>query len=111
MSDLSEKRCLACEGYVAKLTKEQAVTLLEQLTLWNFTEAGDRIEKTYAFKNYYETMAFVNALSWIAHQENHHPDMKVGYNYCVVSYSTHAVGGLTENDFICAAKIDTLLAL
>ena len=54
-------------------------------------------------------MSFVNAVAWIANQENHHPDMKVGYNYCEIDYSTHAIGGLSENDFICAKKIDALL--
>jgi len=67
-----------------------------------------QIRKTYRFKNYYETMAFVNAVVWVAHREDHHPDLEVGYNRCTVRYSTHAVGGLSENDFICAAKCDAL---
>ena len=66
--------------------------------------------KTYHFLNYYETMAFVNAVAWIAHRENHHPDLEVGYKECCVRYSTHAIGGLSENDFICAAKVDRLLS-
>ena len=68
------------------------------------------IEKTWRFKNYHETMAFVNALAWVAHREDHHPDLQVGYNHCTVRYSTHSVGGLTINDFICAAKVEALLA-
>jgi 4a-hydroxytetrahydrobiopterin dehydratase len=64
----------------------------------------------FQFKNYYETMAFVNAVAWVAHREDHHPDLEVGYNKCTVRYSTHSVGGLSENDFICAAKVDSLLA-
>ena len=60
------------------------------------------------FKDYYETMAFVNATAWISHQEGHHPDLEVGYSQCRVRYTTHAIGGLSENDFICAAKIDRL---
>jgi len=69
-----------------------------------------QIRKTYRFKNYYETMAFVNAVVWVAHREDHHPDLEVGYNRCTVRYSTHAVGGLSENDFICAAKVEALAA-
>ncbi|MGV3655072.1 MAG: 4a-hydroxytetrahydrobiopterin dehydratase [Noviherbaspirillum sp.] len=71
-----------------------------------------RLVKTYAFKDYYRTMAFVNAIAWLSHAEDHHPDLTVGYNRCVVNYRTHSVnsgqGGLSENDFICAAKVDAL---
>jgi 4a-hydroxytetrahydrobiopterin dehydratase len=73
-------------------------------------EAGDReISRTFVFGNYYQTMAFVNALAWIAHAEDHHPYIEVGYSRCHVRYSTHAIGGLSENDFICAARLDALL--
>jgi 4a-hydroxytetrahydrobiopterin dehydratase len=68
-----------------------------------------RISRRFEFRNYYQTMAFVNAVAWIAHRENHHPDMEISYKICTVQYSTHAVGGLSENDFICAAKVDALL--
>jgi len=70
---------------------------------------GGEIAKQFSFKNYYETMAFVNATAWISHRQDHHPDLEVGYNKVRVLYSTHSVGGLSENDFICAAKIDALL--
>lgn len=76
---------------------------------WSIDDSGEAISRTVRFSNYYQTMAFVNALAWIAHAEDHHPDLEVGYNRCLVRYSTHAVGGLSENDFICAAKIDALL--
>ncbi|MEK2646249.1 4a-hydroxytetrahydrobiopterin dehydratase [Bdellovibrio sp. BCCA] len=72
-----------------------------------------KITKTYSFKNYYETLAFVNAVAFIAHREDHHPEMVVSYNQCVVKFDTHSVnegrGGISENDFICAAKIDALV--
>ena len=87
----------------------EAEMLLSQLKGWQVT--GDAITKTYEFKNYYQTMAFVNAVAWMAHREDHHPDMSVAYNRCRVDYSTHAIGGLSENDFICAAKVDALFAL
>ena len=66
------------------------------------------IEKIYRFGNFHETMAFVNALAWIAHAEDHHPDLAVGYNRCTVRFNTHSVGGISINDFICAAKVDAL---
>jgi len=70
-----------------------------------------RLVKVYPFKNHYETMAFVNALAWISHREDHHPDLEVGYNKCKVAYTTHDAGGLTEKDFACAAKADALFQL
>ena len=78
--------------------------MLKQLEGWDLFDR--LIGKVYNFKNYYQTMAFVNAVAWISHREDHHPDMIVSYNKCRVEYSTHAIGGLSENDFICAAKID-----
>jgi 4a-hydroxytetrahydrobiopterin dehydratase len=89
---------------------EQAGRLLEQVHAdWMLADDTHSISRTFRFKNYYQTLAFVNALAWIAHGEDHHPELEVGYNRCLVRYSTHAVGGLSENDFICAAKIDALL--
>ena len=72
---------------------------------------GGMIAKTFRFKNYFETMAFVNAAAWVSHREDHHPDLRVGYSDCRVSYVTHAIGGLSENDFICAAKLDALFEI
>ena len=69
------------------------------------------LTKTFQFEDHYQTMAFVNAVAWISHREDHHPDLTVGYNKCRVEYSTHAIGGLSENDFICAAKCDALFGL
>jgi 4a-hydroxytetrahydrobiopterin dehydratase len=75
---------------------------------WQLDESAKEISRSFAFKNYYQTIAFVNALAWIAHQEDHHPDLQVGYNRVQVRFSTHSIGGLSQNDFICAAKIDAL---
>ncbi len=107
--DLTSKSCKPCEGGVPPLTREQASSLLRELDGWALHEAT--LDKTFEFKNYYQTMAFVNAVAWISHREDHHPDMAVGYNKCRVEYSTHAIGGLSENDFICAAKVDALLKI
>ncbi len=109
MNSLSGKKCLPCEGGVAPLSTETVESLLEQLHPdWQVTDDGLHIVRVFTFANYYETIAFVNAMAWVAHQEDHHPDLQVGYNRCTVNYSTHAIGGLSENDFICAAKIDEL---
>ena len=88
----------------AKVTEQ-----LKKLSGWQ--RDGGEISKTYSFKNYYETISFVNAIAYIANRQDHHPDLEVGYNKCKVTYSTHSVGGLSENDFICAAKIERLLQL
>jgi len=109
MSDLAKKKCKPCEGGVAPLTQQQIKPMLKGLQGWALE--GQKIGKTFNFANYYETMAFVNALAWISHREDHHPDLAVGYNKCKVEYSTHAIGGLSENDFICAAKCDALFDL
>lgn len=71
---------------------------------------GNTIVKTYRFANYHETLAFVNASAWISHRTDHHPDLEVGYNRCVVRYSTHSAGALTDKDFTCAARLDALFA-
>jgi 4a-hydroxytetrahydrobiopterin dehydratase len=107
--DLSNKSCKPCEGGVPALTQDEARNLLKQLDSWELK--ANVISKNFAFKNYYQVMAFVNAVAWMTHREDHHPDMIVGYNQCRVEYSTHAVGGLSENDFICAAKVDALFKL
>ena len=93
----------------SKLDESQIASRLAQLPGWE--RQGANIAKTFKFKNYYETMAFVNASAWISHREDHHPDLEVGYNKCRVRYSTHSAGGLTESDFICAAKIEALVQI
>ncbi len=111
MSGLTTKHCKVCEGGTPPLNAEQAQELLKQTSGWTLNDGGTEISRIFEFKNYYKTMAFVNALAWIAHQEDHHPDLEVSYNKCRVRYTTHAVKGLTENDFICAAKIDALVVI
>ena len=107
--ELSTKKCVPCEGGVAPLKEEEIALLIRQLEGWEY--AGGRIAKIYRFANYHQTMAFVNATAWISHREDHHPDLVVGYNSCRAEYVTHAIGGLSENDFICAAKVDALFEL
>jgi 4a-hydroxytetrahydrobiopterin dehydratase len=110
MNELARKKCKPCEGGVAPLTPEQVRPMLKGLAGWALQPDG-MIAKTYEFRNYFETMAFVNAAAWVSHREDHHPDMEVGYNRCRVAYVTHAINGLSENDFICAAKLDALFEI
>jgi len=107
--ELVKSKCKPCEGGVAPLTADEIAQLLKQLGGW--AHANGVIHKTYEFRNYYQTMAFVNAAAWISHREDHHPDVTVGYNKCRVEYVTHAINGLSTNDFICAAKLDALFDL
>lgn len=105
--DLITKQCKPCEGGMPPLSQPEIDTLMQQLPDW---QQYDRIiSRTYRFKNYYQTMAFVNAVAWLSHREDHHPDMGVSYKECRVEYTTHAIHGLSENDFICAAKVDALV--
>ena len=106
--NLTTKHCKPCEGGVTPLTTQEAECLLKTLDGWALS--GKDLVKTYRFRNYHETMAFVNATAWVSHREDHHPDLEVSYRECRVRYSTHAIGGLSENDFICAAKIDALIS-
>jgi len=107
MTDLLHRTCRALEGG-APMSDAELHDHLAQLSGWR-SNAG-AIEKTFAFKNYHETIAFVNALAWICHTQDHHPDLAVSYNRCVVRFNTHSVGGISINDFICAAKVDALVA-
>lgn len=108
VSELAKAKCTPQKGGKA-LTDAQITTQLAQLTSWEVSKG--ELVKTFSFKNYYETMAFVNAAAWVSHREDHHPDLKVGYNKCQVHYSTHDVNGLSNNDFICAAKLDALFEI
>ncbi len=104
--DLANKKCKPCEGGIQPLLQDKINTLIKQLDGW--VQRDHTIGKDFDFKNYYQTMAFVNAVAWLSHREDHHPDLNVSYNKCHVEYSTHAISGLSENDFICAAKVDAL---
>lgn len=106
-STLANKHCKPCDGNLSPLSPADADVLSAQLSDWE--RKGDQIVKTFSFKNHYRTMAFVDAVAFISHQEDHHPDMLVRYNSCTVTYTTHAINGLSENDFICAARLDALI--
>jgi len=111
MSTLAERKCKACEGGVQPYTRGEAEKMLKELSkdwVLNMDIDGGVLRRAFAFKDFYRTMSFVNALAHIANIEDHHPDLEVGYNYCRVQFTTHAIKGLSENDFICAAKVDLL---
>ncbi len=91
------------------MTHDQAQTSLKQIEGWELSEDGKMLSRRFTFKNFYENMAFINAMAWIANTQDHHPDFSAGYNYCRMNFTTHAIGGLSENDFICAAKLNNLL--
>lgn len=108
-NELVGKQCQPCAKGGLALAQDEVNKLLQQLDGW--VQYDRIIGKTFEFKNYYQTMAFVNTVAWLSHREDHHPDMSVSYNKCHVEYSTHAINGLSENDFICAAKVDALLKI
>ena len=109
MNALTEKRCRPCEGGVPALSREAAEAQRAALdACWQLSADALSLTREFRFVDFYRTMSFVNALAHIANIEDHHPDLEVGYNYCRVRYTTHSIKGLSENDFICTAKIDRL---
>lgn len=107
---LASQRCMPRRGAEHQLDPNQVRAHLAQLPGWSLDAQANAIRKEFRFEDFHRTMAFVNAVAWIAHAEDHHPDFKVSYPSCELSYSTHDVGGLSLNDFICAAKVERLLA-
>jgi 4a-hydroxytetrahydrobiopterin dehydratase len=106
MTDLAQQRCRPLEGQ-PPMPADEIRRHLAAAPGWALVDGA--IQKRYDFADYHRTMAFVNALAWVAHQEDHHPDLLVSYNRCTVRFNTHSVGGISVNDFICAAKLDALL--
>lgn len=109
IKELQDSHCVPLKGAQHRLSEARCATLLGLLPQdWDVIEDGQAISKTFRFADYYRTLAFVNALAFIAHREDHHPDLGVHYDRVIVRFSTHDVGGLSENDFICAAKAQAL---
>jgi 4a-hydroxytetrahydrobiopterin dehydratase len=109
MTNLAQKKCKPCDGGTAALTRDKAAALLGQLDAgWSLSADARSIRRELSFKDFYRTMSFVNAVAHVANIEDHHPDLEVGYNYCRIVFTTHAIQGLSENDFICAAKVDLI---
>jgi 4a-hydroxytetrahydrobiopterin dehydratase len=109
MDTLAARKCQPCEGGTAPLARAAAEQLLKQVSAsWALSADARAIHREFGFRDFYRTMSFVNALAHIANIEDHHPDLEVGYNYCRVTFTTHAIRGLSENDFVCAAKVDLI---
>lgn len=109
MESLQQKKCLPCEGNVAPLSKDEVAKMLTQVEGWSVDGEVKAISRRFEFTSYAKTIAFVNAVAWVATQEGHHPDIHFGFGFVQVKFTTHAARGLTENDFICAAKVSALL--
>jgi 4a-hydroxytetrahydrobiopterin dehydratase len=114
LRDLIEQKCSNNPELAPKLTAEETFELLSSINEsingdWFLDSVNQTISQKFEFKNYYQTMAFANSCAWIAHQNDHHPDMTVTYRHCHLCFTTHSVGGLSINDFICATKVDALL--
>ncbi len=107
---LASQHCEALPAGAPPLSPEEITDLLRAVRGWEYVSQGNGlICKTFVFADFGKTMAFVNAVAWIAHREDHHPDMHVGYGQCQLCFSTHSIRGISMNDFICAAKIEALL--
>jgi len=109
LGKLEHMQCKPCEGGTQVLSRERTDALLEQVPGWRFTPDRTGIHRRFEFRGFFRTMSFINALAWVANQQGHHPDFSAGYNYCDVTFTTHAIGGLSENDFICASRVNALL--
>ncbi len=105
---LAEKSCVPCQGGVPPLPQEDAEQLLAQVPGWSLVHNGTRLERRFTFKNFAGAMAFVEQVGELAEQEGHHPDIAFGWGYATVTYYTHKIGGLHENDFVMAAKVNEL---
>ena len=105
--ELTDKKCVPCEGGIPALGADQIKQYLDKLNHWDLTD-NQKISKRFVFVNFKHTMDFVNKVADLAESEGHHPDMFISYGTCVVELWTHAIHGLSENDFILAAKIDRI---
>jgi 4a-hydroxytetrahydrobiopterin dehydratase len=108
MSELAKKKCIPCEGNVPPLTADEAKEMMKELDGWALIDDMHLLAKSFHFKDFKQTMEFVNKVAAIAEEEGHHPDLTVGYDTVTIELMTHAIGGLSENDFIVAAKIDKI---
>jgi 4a-hydroxytetrahydrobiopterin dehydratase len=109
MSKLRDLSCAPCPAGSPPLPAADAAKLLAELQPgWRIADDGKSLRRAWRFANFHQTIGFVNAVAWIANAEDHHPDLEVGYDYCRMVLGTHSIGGLSQNDFICAAKIDAL---
>lgn len=107
--DLAQRTCTPCKGGTPPMGDEAAKALMAQLDGWQFRHSGKAIRRRFEFKGFLKAVEMANLAAWVGNSQGHHPDITFGYGYCEVVFTTHAAGGLTENDFICAARLDALL--
>jgi 4a-hydroxytetrahydrobiopterin dehydratase len=107
---LEERACRPCEGGIDPLTPERVARLLPQVPGWALAPDGATLTRHFEFGDFGRTIAFLNALAWLANRQGHHPDFTVAAYHCTVNFTTHAIGGLSENDFICAARVNRIVA-
>ena len=108
MKDLLNKKCVPCEGGAMPLSKEDAQKYLNEISGWELDDKINKISKEFKFKDFIGAINFVDNIAGIAEEEGHHPDIHIFYNKVLIELSTHSIGGLSENDFILAAKIDNI---
>lgn len=106
--NLSNKKCVPCEGGISPIPVNELEKYLDDLQGWELNTTNSEIEKSFKFKNFKKSLKFVNQVGEIAESDNHHPDIEFGWGYCRIRLSTHSIGGLHENDFIVAAKINEI---
>lgn len=108
--DLASKNCEPCKGGVPPMPGDDARQMLAQLDGWNLSDDGTTIRRRFEFKGFAKAVEMANLAAWLGNKQGHHPDIAFGWGYCEVVFTTHEAGGLTENDFICAARLDALVA-
>lgn len=109
MDNFKTEHCVPCEGNMPPLSKDEVNQYLAETSGWTANIDFTLIERKFEFNGFNKTINFINALAWIVNKEGHHPSLEVGFNYCIVKFTTHAIKGLSKNDFICAAKINALI--
>jgi len=108
MSDLKSKTCVPCKGGIPPLSAGEASAMVDQIPGWDLIESATKIRRTFTFKNFMEAQAFAVKVGNLAESENHHPDITYGWGFCTVLFYTHKINGLHENDFIMAAKVNSI---
>ncbi|RMC37743.1 4a-hydroxytetrahydrobiopterin dehydratase [Paracoccus alkanivorans] len=108
--DLASRNCEPCKGGVPPMPEDEARNMVAQLDGWNLSDDGSTIRRRFEFKGFAKAVEMANLGAWLGNKQGHHPDIRFGWGYCEIAFTTHEAGGLTENDFICAARLNALVA-
>lgn len=108
--DLADKTCEPCQGGIAPYGRDEVAKMMAQLDGWTLSDDATSIRRRFGFKGFLKAVEMANLAAWLGNKQGHHPDIAFGWGYCEVTFTTHEAGGLTENDFICAARLDALVA-